>query len=277
MSPAEQLVGVGADGVRGGWVVATCRVDEAVWRQAVSAAQLPAPATRRVEFQRGDDVAAIAELRNGSEAIVAIDVPLGVLEHGGARPCDTAARGLLDKGHSSVFSPPAQYLFPALAKTTSGERWLEVQRLVEERRTAHPQELIPGVTQQTVGILDKVADADAFLHANLDAQAWLIECHPEVSFLRLNEGTLLAPKGSGKGVLDRLALIEREFPGVTDTLREHNVAGSVPLADLLDACAALWTALRVGAGVIHPERGALGCEPGGRCPRADGLILRIVA
>jgi predicted RNase H-like nuclease len=131
------------------------------------------------------------------------------------------------------------------------------------------------VSRQAIGILDKVADA--YLHAHPEAQAWLIECHPEISFLRMNGNQALIAKGKAKGALDRLALIEREFPGTSSGLREHKLAESVPLSDLLDAYAALWTALRIASGAVHPERDALGRDARGRCPKANGMLLRIVA
>jgi predicted RNase H-like nuclease len=274
----ETLVGIGADGIAGGWIAAACWVDGWAWSKAFAARELPPAEDRRVELKRCDDVRDLVELRDGTEAIVAIDVPLGLLEHGGARPCDIEARRLLGKGASSVFNPPPRYLFPVLAKATSKERWQEAQRLVRDRRASHPREQILGVSQQTIGILDKVADADAYLRAHRDAQAWVIECHPEISFLRMNGDQPLAPKSKAKGILQRLHLIERQFPGTIDAMGEDDLAESVPLADLLDAYAALWTALRVACEVVHPERDALGRDPGGgRCPRADGLLLRIVA
>jgi predicted RNase H-like nuclease len=157
-----------------------------------------------------------------------------------------------------VFNPPGRYLFSALAKTTTKERWREVQRLVGEHQARAGDENVVGVSRQTVGILDKVADADAYLVAHPEAQAWLIECHPEISFLYLNAHCSLAPKSKASGMLERLALIEREFPGTQSAMREHPLAASVPLADLLDAYAALWTALRIATGVVNPERDALG-------------------
>jgi predicted RNase H-like nuclease len=271
------LVGIGVDGVPGGWIAAGCHVAEAVWKRATVKGRLPPPSKRRVEIYRCDDVAAVAELRAGTEAIVAIDVPLGLLENGGARPCDSEARQLLGERARSVFNPPARYLFPILAKATSEERWREAQRLVRERQASYPGEPIPGVNRQTVGVFDKVADADKYLQANKDAQAWLIECHPEISFLRLSGGKPLVSKSKAPGVLARLALIEREFPGTTQALEVLDPAESVPLADLLDAYAALWTALRVASGVVHPENDALGRNADGRCPEMDGVLLRIVA
>jgi predicted RNase H-like nuclease len=125
--------------------------------------------------------------------------------------------------------------------------------------------------------LDKVPDADAYLQAHQDARAWLIACHPEVSFLRFEWGPAAPVEAEAKGVLGRLALIEREFPGTATVPRNHEVQESIPLAEALDAYAALWAALRVASGVVHPERDALGRDASGRCPRADGLLPRMVA
>jgi hypothetical protein len=132
----------------------------------------------------------------------------------------------------------------------------------------------PPIAERADGTrLDKVPDADAYLQAHQDAHAWLIACHPEVtSFAWVR--TSRSRRSEGKRVLGRLALIEREFPGTTTVPRNHE---SVPLADLLDAYAALWTALRVASGVVHPERDALGRGESGRCPRTDGLLARMVA
>ncbi len=93
----------------------------------------------------------------------------------------------------------------------------------------------------------------------------------------MNGDSRLAPKSTAKGMLDRLALVEREFPGTEQRLRDEELARSIPLADLLDAYAALWTALRIASRIVHPERDALGRDSSGRCPQADGLVMRIVA
>jgi predicted RNase H-like nuclease len=176
-----------------------------------------------------------------------------------------------------VFNPPAPYLFAALAKPTAQERWQEVSSLVDERRAKYPDVTVTRVSQQAVGIIDKVADANAYLRDNPDAQSWLLECHPEISFLRLNGGSRLAPKSSATGALNRLELSEREFPSVREGLREHPLGRTIPLADLLDAYAALWTALRIASGIVDPNRDALGVGPDGHYPQADGVAMRIVA
>ena len=121
----DHPVAIGADGIAGGWIVASCAVAPGVWKRATAARRLPPPSARRVDLKRCDHVAAITELRHRRETVVALDVPLGILEHGGARACDADARRLLGKGASLVFDPPARYIFPALEKLTSKERWQE--------------------------------------------------------------------------------------------------------------------------------------------------------
>ena len=273
----EVLIGIGADGITGGWVVAACWADGDALKEARGSGALLSPGDRRVRISRQESVASIAEMRAGSEAVVAIDVPLGLLEHGGARTCDVEARRLLGKRACTVFNPPARYMFEALDASTSKERWEVVQRLLGERREAFPGESIASVSKQTIGILDKVADADGYLKASPQAASWLFECHPELSFLRLNDEVPLFPKTKARGVLQRIDLIEGEFPGTIESLKEQPLAESVPLPDLLDAYAALWTALRVACGLVHPERDALGFDQNGDCPSIDGFPLRIVA
>jgi predicted RNase H-like nuclease len=271
----EAPVAIGADGVPGGWVVAVCRVEAVAWERATAAGDLPEPAARRVDLRRCANVAEIAEMREGT-APVAIDVPLGIPEDGGARPCDREARALLGKRASSVFNPPGRYLFPALEKATAKDRWQEINRLQAERHRADPSAEVIKVSRQTAGILDKVADADGYLRANPEAAAWLLECHPELSFLRLNAGNQLAPKSKARGALERLTLLGTEFPGIADRLRKDPLAAEIPLADALDAHAALWTALRVASGALDPERNALGRGSDGHFPVFDGSPARIV-
>lgn len=92
-------------------------------------------------------------------------------------------------------------------------------RLIRERQAEHPDAQAVGVSRQTAGILDKVADANGYLLDCPADQAWMIEAHPEVTSPRLNAGSPLAPKSTARGLLERLALIDREFPQATDDLR----------------------------------------------------------
>lgn len=63
-------------------------------------------------------------------------------------------------------------------------------------------------------------------------------------------------KLSGFGFFERFLLIEHTFPGVAERCRKDHPAKDVSDDDILDALAALWTALRLHASTavrIGPE------------------------
>lgn len=81
---------IGADGIRGGWVAVVVRGTD-------NDDAMPAPDQRRVQLRRFDSVAELAAWRgtDAPGAALGLDVPLGLLEHGGSRPCDIEARTVL--------------------------------------------------------------------------------------------------------------------------------------------------------------------------------------
>src|ERR1700742_1522303 len=123
--PAAPLVAVGADGARGGWAIACLyadalrRDDATVWKSGV---------------QLQDDVSAVARFREEADggAVVAIDVPIGLLDSVGFRPCDSAARELLRARANAVFAPPARYMLPA-----AGD-YAAIRLLVDHERKRNP-------------------------------------------------------------------------------------------------------------------------------------------
>ena len=77
---------IGADGARGGWLAARCYEH--------------GPAgPRRTVLSLEPSFEALAALRAGTDAVVTVDVPMGLLDAVAPRPCDQAARKLL--GHES--------------------------------------------------------------------------------------------------------------------------------------------------------------------------------
>ena len=234
--------------------------------------------SRSTELQLCADIAEIASWREkiGARAPVAVDVPIGLLAHGGSRTCDTEARRLLGKP-SSVFSPPGRYLFAALKHDEYEARWKQAQRLVAERQAAYPDERVVGVTRQTIGIIDKVAEVDAYLLNHGAAEDWLIECHPELSFVRMNGGAPLAKKTSARGQVERLDLVRREFPDVLERIAAWPEADEVSLVDIVDAYGALFTALRWARGEVESEDVVgLGAEGHVERDNEHGLPMRIV-
>ena len=106
----------------------------------------------------------------------------------------------------------------------------------------------PIATHQTINITPKVAELDALLRARPEREAWVAECHPELCF-RIIAGRDLAPKRTAAGAATRLGLLTAIFPDAAERITSAPWRRSeVARDDLLDAYAALWSALRFAAG-----------------------------
>lgn len=221
---------MGVDGAPAGWAAA-CLYADALGREDATVWQ-----TRLELFGDVDELAEFREAA-GAEPTVAIDVPIGLLDSVDFRPCDVAARQLLEKRANAVFAPPARYMLPA------ADDYAAIRQLVAELRRTNPA--AKSLSAQAAGITPKVAEVDAFVRSHPDSESWLWECHPELSFLALNEGAPVgADKRSAAGLIARLQLVRELFSDV-----EHQLAAApwrgrdVALSDALDAYAALGTAL----------------------------------
>ena len=245
---ADELLGIGADGARGGWVAVSCY------------GQLGAPPDeRRTEVVLCRAFVDIVELRRKSGAMVAVDIPMGLLDTVELRPCDAEAQKLLGKRRSTVFAPPSR---PLLAAASYGE----ARGLVEKLRQTEPA--AKSLSAQAFGIAPKMEDVDDWLCEHPTAQDWLYECHPELSFRAMADGRVLDDKKTAHGQVDRLRLVMREFPDVLDVVANTRLSSrDAQLTDVLDAYAALDSALHVAAG----EHEELGGETD-----ALGLIMRMV-
>jgi predicted RNase H-like nuclease len=79
-----------------------------------------------------------------------------------------------------------------------------------------------------------------------ELQGRVIEVHPEVCFWALNGGApVMTRKRSPAGEEERLALLSTAFG---DQLATIDVPAGAARDDLLDACAAAWTAWRFATG-----------------------------
>jgi predicted RNase H-like nuclease len=234
-------VAIGVDGARAGWVGACLH------RGGLTELRLFA------------DVGELDAFRG--RAAVAIDMPIGLLETVGFRPCDVEARRRLGARASSVFAPPARYMLAAAGDYPA------IRRLVAERRRSDPG--AQGLSAQAAGIAPKVAEVDAFVRARPDCEAWLWECHPELCFAALADRVPpAAPKRSAQGRANRLALIQERFPDAPERLATAPWRSrEATTVDALDAYAALTTAIRCARG----EQEELG--DGGR--DAAGVLMRI--
>ena len=218
----------GADGCPAGWIVVSYPLDR------------PDQATCRICFTFKD----LLDDDPGLAAI-AVDIPVGLPEIGeyGGRAADRAARSLLGERRSSVFSVPAR---AAVSCSDYG--------VACETALAHsdpPRK----VSKQAFNLFPKIRELDALMTPDL--QYWVVECHPEVVFWAINGRTPLTEPKKVKSrsyepglALRRQLLVTQGFdpaflenPGVPPRVATSD--------DLLDACAAAWTAGRVAKGTAE--------------------------
>lgn len=209
----------GADGCPAGWAV----VLFGVTTRAVRRRLLPSFA----------DVLALPE----RPVVLGIDMVIGLPDQAerGGRACDRAARRLLGRRASSVFSPPAR---PAL-DATSYEDALA-------RNRAHSPDGI-GLSIQAYHLLPKIREVDALLTPA--RQDRVIEVHPELSFLAMNGGDATPSKHTpeGRAIRERL-LAATIFPDIASAVEAAATSGA-KADDWLDAHAVCWTARRKHDGV----------------------------
>lgn len=240
-----ELLAIGADGARGGWLAALAYgtgVDD----------------VERVELTLAADFTALVALRT-VPAPMAVDIPMGLLDEVALRPCDRQARELLRHRASTVFEPPTR------AQTAAASH-AEVRELTAKARALDPD--VRGLSVQAFGIAPKMREADEHLQAHPGTQAWLYECHPELSFRALPDGRVLPSKTSVAGAAERLTLLCKRFPNVLDALIAFDAPNKqAQLSDALDALVCLDTALHVRADDFEEFGGELD---------ATGLAMRMV-
>ena len=180
----------------------------------------------------------------------AIDIPIGMADDG-ERACDLLARERLRPHSSRVF--------------TGARRWLWLEFSDPDR--ANRDALLRGqkrVSRQLWHLGPKIMEVDAFLRANRSRD--IREAHPELVFLRLNNGRPLPSKKSVAGIDLRRALLRRE--GIRDIdrwLADERIGTGAKIDDVLDACA-----------VAIAARDVAGSVPEGMPPRdAYGLPMQI--
>jgi len=211
----------GADGCRAGWVVLTKDLDAGsiFWHLCTDARDL--------------------FCSQSTPQVIALDIPIGLPEHG-PRTCDLQARKLLGPGRaSSVFPAPIR---PILA-ASSYEAACQIRLRVEGKK----------LSRQAWAIVHKIREVDDVLRQDLELQSRVHEAHPEVSFRFLAGGQPMQHgKKSRAGKEERRKLLGPIFGHwLQAALAERSKLASSE-DDVLDAFAALWTAERIASGVSQP-------------------------
>ena len=155
--------------------------------------------------------------------IIAVDIPIGLLDTE-PRPPDREAKRLLGRRASSVFLTPPREV-------------LEAPTYAEARARARKRHY-QGVSAQAYRLREKIFEVEAVAAADRRIH----EIHPEVSFRALAGRPLSWNKKSWNGVFERRSLLAGAglvFPP------ELGDAGREGSDDVLDAAVASWTARRI--------------------------------
>ncbi|MDO9356487.1 MAG: GNAT family N-acetyltransferase [Solirubrobacteraceae bacterium] len=253
---SEQLIAMGVDGAKGGWVAAR------LWRD-------PDTGAESTDVHLYGSIDEIAAASDGST--IAIDIPIGLPTGGEARPCDEAARQLLaPRRHSSVFPAPARWMLKYAGDYT-GLSTHVLQRVADGEK-------VKSISMQGHALIPKIREVDRFLAAEPDAAGWLVECHPELSFRALNHGEPMAEsKKTEEGREARRQLLTEVFSDAADVLdlaTEAYPRSTVAIDDLHDAYACLHTALACAEG-LHEFVGAVGVDDAGRPMRMACAPARV--
>lgn len=227
MSAGPPVVGV--DGCKGRWLVVRRRPGVGATAELV------------------DDLAPLVDaVRLGGIAALAVDMPIGILDHH-PRAADVAARRLLGPRRSSVFPAPVRSVLAAAD--------------YDEARARSRASTGVAPSRQTFNLVPAIVHLDALVEP--DDQGRLVEAHPELAFARLAAGddALPAPLGDPKrtaaGRRRRRELLLDHDPTLAPVLDDS----PLPTIDLLDAAALTVTAERVVSGTdrrLGDERDHLG-------------------
>jgi predicted RNase H-like nuclease len=196
---------LGLDGCRDGWVAVT------------------------LEEGRVCDVEVVADLgaalAGGPHDAVGVDIPIGLTD-GPVREADRAARALLGRRASSVFSAPPRGVLDAFVAGTVTTH--------AEATAVAVATTGKGMSVQAWGLVPKVAEVDALVAAGVE----LAEVHPEVAFAAL-AGAPVERKTSWGGLERRRELLLAR--GIELPATFHGADRCAP-DDVLDAAVCAYVA-----------------------------------
>lgn len=215
----------GVDGCRAGWIA---------W---IRTAGSSAPDLRI--YSRFADL--VEDL--GSDAVIAVDMPIGLPERieGPGRGPEQAIRPFLGARQSSVFSIPARAAVEARSYGEACARALE---------TSDPPKK---VSKQAFYLFPRILEIDQVLQADEGLRPRVVECHPEFSFCRLNNGLAIQTpkkikgKVNPEGIAERVAVLARHR--FDPRSFENDPPRGAGMDDVIDAAVNLVMAGRHAAGL----------------------------
>jgi predicted RNase H-like nuclease len=177
-----------------------------------------------VEVLASRDIATLVT-RVQDAAVVAVDMPIGLPVK--SREADSLARAFVGRRRHSVFMTPPREVLEAGSYSDANTT---AEQLIGKR-----------ISQQAWALRKNIKVVEAL--AALDER--VIEVHPEVSFREMAGYELKYAKTTWNGQHARRSLLTSEDIDLRDDLAE---AGVMPVADILDAAAAAWSARRYARG-----------------------------
>lgn len=167
-------------------------------------------------------------------SVVAIDIPIGLPDHGGRRADAEARRELVGKG-SSVFS--------TLTRAAYVAETYEQARAANLEATDGAANGATSASAQAYALGPKILEVDQWVRS--EPGAVVIEVHPELSFARMTGSPVLVRKKDEEGARVRREALLSQGLRAPAWFRGSGFAED----DLLDACAAVWSAARHDRGV----------------------------
>jgi predicted RNase H-like nuclease len=207
------MKGVGIDGCRGGWF--------AVWTRDGT----------RWECALYPDIATVWRDHADAAALLA-DIPVG-LPGQGTRLADGLARQRLGPRKASVFNVPARQAALAMGRE-------DTPQAVRKATARETNRMLSGksLSEQSLGIVPKILEMDAFLLATPAARGRVFEAHPEVCFSLAGGAPMVYSKKEFLGGLERLRLVEQWIAAAQAMLadaRGRYPRAAVATDDMLDA------------------------------------------
>lgn len=200
---------LGVDSTRSGWLGALLEASGHGTPHLIAASSLP-----ELLEQAGD------------VAVVAVTVPLGLPDQG-RREADVQTRRFLGDQGSTVLTPPVRDAVYAVSHSEANSL----------NRAASGS----GVSSEAWDLRRRIQELDAWVRQDLPAL--VVETHPEAAFATLAGAPLASRRRTGAGTAERRSVLATGGVFVP-TGAPHGIGTD----DVLDACAAAWSAHRVKNG-----------------------------
>lgn len=214
---------IGVDGCRGGWIAAVIN-------------------RGKVKIERYTNIKDIIE-KNSSFNELLIDMPIGFPSGIDDTRPDAVARKIVSPRGSTIFSTPCRDTVYADSEEDQIKRNKECIR--------------KGLSKQTMAIIPKMRELDAFLQANTEYKNVIKESHPEICFARLNGSVVMSKKSKDEGLEERYCILRRYLPGLKRSMiLEKSKELGCNKDDIIDAiCLAVTGSLStLGKAESIPER-----------------------